>query len=217
MSIGIMDNSPPYLRFEQRAVEDRDASIKANKYVAKDVDFVIVQQIGSRNTHEKPAEEWLVDQDRLASHDRIPRDWPAKFRQLYAQYKAGLEPTREGTSVRNWPMISRAQAENLVRANVLTVEDLAEASEQALASIGMEARQLKYKAVAWLEAADKNKSAAQLDALRAEIGNKDARIASLEERLLAMESRLPALPAPEGGESETGEDGDKPRGKKKAA
>ena len=44
----IMQARPPYVQFEMRAVEDRQASIDAGHYVAKDVAYAIITPAGSR-------------------------------------------------------------------------------------------------------------------------------------------------------------------------
>ena len=90
--------------------------------------------------------------------------------------------------MKQWPSLSRAQVENLLAAGVRTVEDVAAMNESAMQKVGLGARELKKKAVAYLETRDANKATEMINALRVENETKDQRIASLEARLAALES-----------------------------
>jgi hypothetical protein len=190
MSIVPMDQGqprPPYVRFEQRAEEDRDASIAAKgRQVMKDVDYAIIHAVGSKDGVEKVATEWLDHCELQASKGKWPSDWVVAHRKMYNDWKAGLEIVPIGFSVRQWPGISKAQAENLVNAGVLTVEDVAAANEQTMQRIGMGARALKDKAQAWLDSS-KGNVGEELAALRAQVsdllqtvGRQNEKVAELE-------------------------------------
>ena len=96
MSIALMPQRPPYVTFEQRAVEDRNASIAAGGMVMRDVDFVIVRQVGSKNTLEKDAAEWLADLERLVANGNYPRRVGARTSARSSRR------TRPGSPSRNW-------------------------------------------------------------------------------------------------------------------
>lgn len=171
MNVHLMQQGrPPYVRFEQRAEEDRNETIKQNKLVLKDVDYVNILTAGSKDTVEKPAQEWLDHCEQMAGKGKWPQEWITAHRKMYQDWKAGLEVVPIGFSVRQWPAISKAQAENLVIAGVLTVEDLAAANEQTMGRIGMGARELKAKAKAWMDSAKDNKGE-ELAALRAQMAD----------------------------------------------
>ena len=188
MSIALMPQRPPFIEFEQRAIEDRNASIASGGIIMRDVDYVIVRQVGSKDTVEKDAVEWLVDLDRLAANGAYPGEWVRHFREKYNAFKAGQVEPEMGLPVRHWPSLSKAQAENLIGAGVRTVEDIAAMNEPTMQRVGMGARELKKKAQAYLESRDANKAAEQITALRIENEAKDDRISTLEARLLALES-----------------------------
>lgn len=194
-SIALMQPRPPFIVFEQRAIEDRNASIAAGGLVMKDVDYVVIRQVGSRDTVEKEAAEWLNDIDRMVRANAYPADWAKHHRQAYEAFKEGREAPELGLSVREWPSVSKAQAENLIRVGVRTVEDVAVMNEQSMQRFGMGARELKAKAAAYLETRENNKAAEQLAALQVEIENKDTRIATLEEQNALLARRLDALEA----------------------
>jgi hypothetical protein len=189
MTISLMPQSPPFVQFEQRAVEDRNASIAAGGVVFRDVDYVVVMQRGSRDTFEKEATEWLADIDRAVHEGTYPAEWAQHFRRQYEAFREGRETPVIGTHVREWPSLSKAQVETLISARCITVEDLATANEQTLQRIGMGARELQNKARAYLATRDTNKAAEKISALEAEIANRDTRIATLEQRLSALETK----------------------------
>ena len=137
MTISLMPQSPPFVQFEQRAVEDRNASIAAGGVVFRDVDYVVVMQRGSRDTFEKEATEWLADIDRAVHEGTYPGEWAQHFRRQYEAFREGRETPVIGTHVREWPSLSKAQVETLISARCITVEDLATANEQTLQRIGM--------------------------------------------------------------------------------
>jgi len=188
VNISLMPQRPPYVQFEQRAVEDRNATIKAGGLVMRDVDYVIVMQVGSKDTVEKDALDWLNDLDRLAQNGNYPIEWAQHFRRQYESWKAGYATPELGLSVRQWPSLSKAQAENLLAAGVRTVEDVATMNEQTMQRVGMGARELQRKARAYVDSRETNKAAEQIAALQADLENRDATITSLEQRLAKLEA-----------------------------
>ena len=188
MTIALMPQRPPFVVFEQRAVEDRNASLEAGGIVMRDVDFVVVRQVGCKDTFEKEAAEWLADIDRAAAGGSYPSDWARHFREKYNAFKAGQTEPELGLSVRQWPSLSKAQVENLIAAGVRTVEDVAAMNEPAMQRVGMGARELKSKAKAYLDSREGNKSAERIAALEAELANAKVRNETLEQRLAALEA-----------------------------
>lgn len=189
MSIGIETARPPYIEFEQRAIEDREATIKNDRITYKDVDFVIVRQIGSVNTVEKIASEWLRDQRILSDKGKLPPDWVAHFEKRYDEWKEGLEPSVNGSSLRLWPAISKADVENCARLKIFTVEDLAQINDDTMQKMGMGARALQQKAQAWLDA--DGKGGEELAALRAKTEDQATTIESLLQKVEELEAALP--------------------------
>lgn len=179
MTVAMMQERLPYVRFETRAVEDREASVREGRYMVKNTDFVIIQPAGAKDTIEKPAAEWLQTFNH-PSRMQIG----AQYRAMFDAWKSGNEIPEVGTPIKTWPVISPAEATNIINANVRTVEDLADANEQSLMRIGMGARALKQKAQAWLDAAkDTGKAAAELDALRVKVEDQGKLIAEQQAEL----------------------------------
>lgn len=202
MSIQLMQQGPPpRVVFEQKAVEDRNASIQAGKLVLKDIDYVKVYRSGTTNYIEKVATEWLDECDRQAreSPPLWPPDWASHFRMQFNQWKGGQEVTPIGFPIRHWAMITKAQAENLVLARIYTVEELANASEEVLNNLGLGGRAMKERAKAWLDSS-KGNVGEELAAVRAQnsdmketIGRQSEKIAELEAAILEIKGG--AVPA----------------------
>lgn len=191
----LQQGPPPYIRFENRAEEDRTETIKQGKLVLKDVDYVIIARAGSKDTVEKIAPEWLDHCEKMSreSTPLWPADWAVAHRKMYEQWKSGQEPTQPGFPIRQWAGITKAQAENLVLARVLTVEHLALADEATMQNIGMGGRALKERAAAWLESNKGNKGE-ELAALRADNSTLAQTVGALQEKVAELEAALSAQP-----------------------
>lgn len=126
------------VKFEKRAKEDREASIAAGHYVAKDVDFVIITPAGGSLVVEREVDDEIK----------------ARYGAHYQAWKNGQEEPETGTPIRQWPVVSPAQVENLLACNVRTVEELASLSEQGVQRLGMGGQALRQRAKSWLEASE---------------------------------------------------------------
>lgn len=192
MSITLIDKRPPFVTFEERSVEDRDATIAQGRIMMKSETWALIHAIGSRDVVERQVDEWFVTLRSQVQRGQYPAEWLAAFEKKYAEHKSGQEPSVDGTHVREWAAINRATAQNLISAHILTVEDVAAMNEQAMKLVGMEARSLKQKAQDWLKMADKRKGAAELDQLRGENANLKTRLESLEAQLAKLVSEKAA-------------------------
>lgn len=148
----VMKERPPYVSFEVQAVEDRQASIEQGHYVAKDVVYAIVTPAGSKDRIPRVASEWLAMLAEQVQQQRFPGEWLNAFREAYKAFCEGREAPLNGTALRDWPVISPAQLQQLLNFSVRTVEDLAVANEETLSRLGMGGRALKQKAIEWLDA-----------------------------------------------------------------
>ena len=110
----------------------------------------------------------------------------------------GAEEKEEGTPVEQWPLVTRAQAEELRGRKFRTVESIAHASDQNIQSIGMIAgmspHSFRDKARAFLnlasESAEAEKKNAEIEALRQE---NDKIKAETEAKLSKMQEQMEAL------------------------
>lgn len=190
----VAEPRPPYVTFETRAVEDRDASLLAGHFVTKDVDFAVITPQGSKDRVERIVSEWFEALTQHVQEQRFPSEWLRAFREAYTAWKEGREIPTVGTPVLTWPVASPAQVRQLLDLKIRTVEDLAGANEETLGRLGMGGRALKDRAKAWLETANSvGKVSEEVAALRLAKTNSDARSLQLEAQVAELSRELKAL------------------------
>lgn len=193
----IMQERPPFVTFEVRAEEDRQASIDAGHYVTKDVDYALITPAGSKDRVERVASEWFVYLARQVDEGRFPAAWLDAFKSKYEAWKKGQEVPVSGTSVRQWNVLSPSQCKNLLDLHILTIEDLAAANEESLARLGMGGRDLQRRAREWLAASgDVGKVSERASALAAENEALKSRVAAMEAQIaqIAAAQTAPGRP-----------------------
>ncbi len=194
MSIGISEPRPPYVEFHMVPTEDRTASIEAGLLVMKDVPYAFITPAGSRERIEREVDSWFITLEHEVRAERLPAQWLAEYRRMYKEWLSGNEATISGVALTNWPGISPAQVSNLRQVGIVTVEQLAEANEQALAAIGLGGRALKEKAIAYLaEAASTGKLAEQNVALKLQTEQQAESIDRLEKQVAQLSAKLEAF------------------------
>ena len=185
---------PPYVTFEVKAVEDRQGSIDAGHYVSKDVDFAFVTPQGSKDRIERVVTDWFENLELQVQSERFPRAWLNAYKDSYKAWKEGREIPLNGTAILTWPVLSPSQAKALVDAGIRTVEDLAEANEEGLSRVGMGARALKDKAIAWVKQASGNgKATEELVALKVRAEQAEASNKELQAQLTKLAAEVAAL------------------------
>ena len=189
-----LEERPPYVRFEVRAEEDRQASLDAGHYVGKDVHYALITPMGSKDCIERKADEWFDKLKQDVSEGRCPREWLAAFKEVYKEWCEGREAPVDGTPITDWPPVSPSQVKTLLSLQVRTVEDLAAANEEVLGRIGMGGRALKQRAVDWLTSASSTGVASgEITALKAQNENLQARNEQLETQLKELAAKVDAL------------------------
>lgn len=175
------EDRPPYVKFEQRAVEDRNRTIETGHYVAKDIDYAIITPVGSKDRIELVVLDWFSNLEQKVREERFSQTWLDGYKSSYKGWKEGLEIPVSGTPIRHWPGLSPAQYETLISLKVLTVEDLAQANEETLRYIGMGSHALKDRAKAYLETSSGDGKVAEANASLAQtVADQKARIETLE-------------------------------------
>lgn len=157
-----------------------------------DRDYVRISVVGSKDVFEAPANE--------QHKERFPVEWDA--------YQRKQARPLSGTPITEWPAISPAQVRNLQSYNVMTVEDMANASDAALQKIGMGARELQQRARAFLEGATGGRAkeleaqvSTQAETIKAQeetIKQQNSLLTQLEQRIAAIEAGTRAEPAKPG-------------------
>lgn len=175
---------PPFVEFKRIAVPDSVKTQELGRRVTKDVDFAYIMQPGSRDQVERKATDWLamIKQKNLdASPDAYPDEWVRGFHEKYKAWLDGQEMPLDGTSVKEWALLSPAQAENFIALRILTIEDVAAMTEDALGRFGMGGRELREKAREWLTKQEVAGSLAiENQELKQQLADLSARLAQLE-------------------------------------
>ena len=173
----------PYIEFYREAVMDNEASQQLGRRVTKDVNMVRIIPKGGSLVVEKTPEEWIFQLKSKAingAHDAYPQDWIDQIERGYEAWKRGLEAPVNGTSVKEWPYLSPAQCENFISLRLLTVEDVANMTEEAMANFGMGARELREKAREFLKGKELSEIAIQEnEVLRKELAELKEQLAQL--------------------------------------
>lgn len=185
---------PAYVRFVKTAVEDKTESIRQGRYVARDVDYAHITPPYSKDVIVQKVSAWLAQLDVDVNNGRIPAKWRDAWKDGYAKWQNGQEMPLHGTAIRGWGVISPAQQENLIRMNILTVEDLAHINDEGAKRLGLGWLELKTKARTWLDQVeDKGAITMKMAELERQNANKDALIESMTSKLDALTSQVAAL------------------------
>lgn len=189
------EERPAYVRFECRPMEDKQASVREGRYVAKNVDFALVTPPYSKDCIEYKAEQWLISIEKNAREGRIPEKWVEQWKAAYKSWKNGQEMPLNGTPIKGWGVISPAQQQVMISINCLTVEDLAAINDEGLHRIGMGAVELRDKARNWLASMkDHGAVTVQLAAMAQENRNLLATVESLKAQVDALKNMIPRSP-----------------------
>jgi hypothetical protein len=186
----------PYVQFEMRPKElQKDDGTKTF------VDEVWAKVIapGGKDVLEKPAADWIAGLAAKAEQGQVPPQWPREYRDALKSFREGEELAFDGTPIKSWSPLTPAQRKSILNANILTVEDLANANDEMRSRIGMGAAMLVEMARRFLEEA--KGTGALATRLQAEIVKNEAltqRVATLTEQVAELLSRLPKEPAAAG-------------------
>src|SRR6185436_17044067 len=125
MTPQMMQERMPYVQFEERSVEYKDA---VGNIFYKLVDFAVVTPVGTKDRVEKIVAEWFPQMKQLEKMERWNPTWTLNLKAMYDEWKKTNQTPLNGTPVINWPLLSKAQVTLLKAANILTIEDLAQAN-----------------------------------------------------------------------------------------
>ena len=161
------------VKFYYKTVKDEAATAEQGRACFKEREYVDIRIPGTRGAG--------------AARPATIRD-KKRFERHYQAFKQRVELPLEGTPLSEWPVVTRAHAEELAFAGVKTVEQLAGMAD-VVASGFMGGQMFKAKANKWLEQAKKDVSQSDMDA---ELDKRDTMIKSLQARLDALEGNAPA-------------------------
>ena len=160
-----------FVQFYMGSIENIAKSQEAGHPVFDERPFVKIIVPGDKNT--------IIDTLAEPSHKR-------RFARAWEQFQRNEEQIAEGWPLREWPAITRAQAEELRHLNIVTVEQLANLSDSHGSKI-MGYHELKRKAQTALTVA-KDQSAAQK--LAAENETLKGQLAALQAQMKELSDRF---------------------------
>lgn len=191
--IGIMEERPPFVRFERRASERRHLGPPAGDgtvfYV--DVDYAIITPMGTKEVVEKPVKDWFAYLQQMVDMRRYNPAWLSGFKDRYEAWTKQQEILPDGFPISNWPVATASEVRKLKEMHILTVEDLAALPEEGINRLGMGGRSLKQRAVDWVTG-QKNTAPliSKLDSLTVTVEQLTKRIEDLTKENLMLKSRV---------------------------
>ncbi|OGT54245.1 MAG: hypothetical protein A3E01_00210 [Gammaproteobacteria bacterium RIFCSPHIGHO2_12_FULL_63_22] len=187
------EERPAHVFFERIAVEDKAASLREGRYVARDIDYVNVTPAYSKDCYRAKAESWFTQVESDVGAGRTPERWLEQWREAYRRWQNGQEMPLNGTPIKGWGVISPAQQEMLIRMNCLTVEDLAGTNDEGLRRIGMGGIDLRSKAQAWLQSVkDHGPLTLEVTELRKANVNLEMQVATLTDQVAKLGAQVGA-------------------------
>lgn len=183
------EKRPPLVRFEVRPYGvDEEASEREGRHIPRFVNFACITPFGSKDEFEKVAEDWLREKRDSVRMGLWPKEWQQHFEMQYEEWKNGNELPRSGTPIKTWGLLTPQQAHRLIESRVTTVEDLAAVPDTGLQMIGLDGRNLREMAQAWIAEHREHGAAAK------EIGDLKELVRQQSERIAQMEKALAEMP-----------------------
>ena len=154
MQPGVMEERPPFVTFERRAVMKYRLAPPAGDGTPyyEDIDFAIITPQGSKDKIEKEVLAWFSYLEVMTKDRRYNPEWLKAFKAMYQAWKEERTIPLNGHPIMNWPVASPAEMKRCTELHLMTVEDLAAANEEAISRLGMGGRSLKQRAVDWITA-----------------------------------------------------------------
>lgn len=161
-SVSYGDDSGVVVEFFNHPVLQTHLSEKEGRQIYKDVPYISMDFPGDKTKRVCRAVKTEGTAIIPSDIQRFPKQWEA--------FKNQQEQVMEGTPVTEWPPLSKSQALELKAMKIYTVELLASLPDTALTFLG--ARQLRDKAINWLNTAKTGSVStqimAELEKLRAD-------------------------------------------------
>lgn len=186
---------PPFISFEVREVEDRQASVANGFYTTKNVDYAIIIPLGTKDKIERVASEYETYLLQCVQAGRFKQTWLNDYRAAYKAWKDGHELPVNGFPIKNWPVLSPAQGSLLLGLGIRTVEELAESNEEVIRRLGMGGRALVTKAQEFINAKEPSKTAERIADLELKLQNAMTLVEELTVMNKALQSQISAQPA----------------------
>lgn len=170
------------VRFYQKEVKHEFQSQQEGRPIFYMADFIRIEVPGDRNT--------IID---TFVNDNHKHRFPIQWAQYQNEKRDGGESEVQGTLLRDWPIITSAQAQEFKHFKFYTVEQIAAASDDQIQKIGMLAGMSPYslreKAQAYLSNA---KDSALVQSQADELRKRDAEIEALKQQMAELMGQMNA-------------------------
>ena len=180
--------------FRHHALPNAAKTAKEGRLICDDMEVVDIRFAGSRAMSTFPATAVSHWADSPETGEQLPITYAERFQRQYQQFKMQASQTKAGTPLLYVPFLTEARRAELRALNIYTVEALAAVDGQELKNLGMNGRELKNKAVEFIQQSATHAPNTQL---QAELEALKARNAVLEEDTKTLKARLPAADEPE--------------------
>lgn len=150
--------------FKQLSMLDDGKTKIAGRPIFDDVDVCEIRFPGSRNTVVAPAESfshWATD---FATGEQRKVTYAERFPVQYRQFKERSTQTKSGTPLDFALFLTEARRAELRALNVYTIEMLAAIDGQELKNLGPMGRDLKNRAIEYLDQSNKGVASRKLEA-----------------------------------------------------
>lgn len=189
----LSEKERPFVRFQSRLVEDRKETRKQGRIVEKMQHLALVTVPGERSIHPEELPGWWSKLDEQVQAGRMPEQWVDAWKAAFEKYQKGYALPAEGTPIRGWRLVPDTIQDHLIQLNIHTVEALANITDEALAHVGIGAREFKDRAKAWLsQNNDQAGTAIKMAELEQENASLKASVAGLTERVNALVAGQPS-------------------------
>jgi hypothetical protein len=173
--------------FKYQAMENPEKTLKEGRPIFDDVEVCEIRSPGSKDVKVFPstaisADGWKIDP---FTGQQRQESYAERFAHQYRQFKASAAQTKTGTPLEHAPFLSDGRRAELRAQNVYTVEQLAAIDGNELKNLGPFGREMKNKAVEFIE---ESKSAAPNKQMLVELEALKARNAILEEDAIAFKN-----------------------------
>lgn len=168
-----------YVLFYMSFLQNQVKSETEGRPIFDDCEFVKIFSPGDRNN--------VIDRP-VRPSDKI------RFSKQWNMFQADKNSAQvSGTPLAQWPIVSRAMAEELKYLGFITVEQIAEARDDVVGKM-MGMRDLKNKAIAYLEVA--KGSTKPIEEMQAKINDMETQVRMRDEAMEVLKKRIDDLTAP---------------------
>jgi hypothetical protein len=158
-----------FVQFYMEAIKNEEESLAQGRPIFNDREFIKIIPVGDRNT---------------VICEPVTEEHRHRFANQYAAFKNQQIQPQSGTPLEEWAPLTKSQVMTMKAVNVHTVEQLAAVSDGNLTNLGMGARELREKAIVYIETAQSN---AMPLAAQQKINDLEKQVEALKNQLAGFE------------------------------